>query len=96
MNDYEYMNTILDMTLEAMKPNRTKTVKEACEKWGLERGVAVNADARCQQLEALCKKLAEACHYSYLLIEKGIGQATHAVALLEIALAETKELEVKP
>lgn len=39
-------------------------VKEHCEQSGLKKGIALNADARCQQLESLFRKLAEACDFT--------------------------------
>ena len=42
------------------------------------------------QAEAI-DKLVEACQYSKTLLESGIGQATHALALLEAALAEEQK-----
>ena len=49
-----------------------------------------------KQLEALCKQLTEACRYSLNLELHGIGQHSHAIALLEAVLAEAKKLRVNP
>ena len=38
-------------------------------------------------------KLLEACKYTQTLLAKGIGQHTHALAMLETALGEAGEIE---
>ena len=80
----------------------TKTVKQACEQLGLELGIAVNADARCQQLEALCRKLVEACEGAKDQIEfccrpdEGLGPFTLIHTFLKDVVAEAKKLEIEP
>ena len=79
----------------------TKTVKQACEQWGLERGIAVNADARCQQLEALLVKwvgVGSAVKQCLEIMDNGEGRITTGCVFqqLDAVLAESKKLEVKP
>ena len=47
--------------------------------------------ARLDRAEAINKDLLEACEYSHTYLLRKIGQATHAVALLEAAIAKAKK-----
>jgi len=81
-----------------MKP---KTVKETLEQWGLERGIAVNADARCRQLETLVGKLVEtgsAVKQCLEIMDNGEKRITTGCVFLRFAdaLAEAKKLEIEP
>jgi len=73
----------------------------SCEQLGLELGIAVNADARCQQLEALLGKWVEvgsAVKQCLELLDNGEKRITTGCVFrqLDAVLAESKKLEVKP
>ncbi len=54
--------------------------KEACKR--LDRAASTKKD------------LLEACGYSHILLSKGIGQTTHAIAMLEAAIDKAEKEEV--